>query len=299
MNRHFLFLVNPISGTKNKAAGVKLIESRTHARQIPFSIENTNAAGDYTYLPDLVRSKKISDVIICGGDGTVNQVCGALTSVDVNIGIIPMGSGNGLAFAAGIPKNISKALDVIFAGHAFYIDTFKINDRFSCMLCGLGFDALVAHAFAKHPSRGLSAYVNLSLRNFFTAQVYPFVVQFENLRIETEAFFISIANSNQFGNNITIAPKASLSDGLLDIVIVNKMSKLRWVYAMLKQVRFGKVRPADKQNYRKSAVHYFQASEISIKNPSLAPFHIDGEPMISDSLFHIKVLEKSIRLLQP
>ena len=299
MNKHFLYLVNPISGTKNKTAWIELIENKTRSEGIPFTLQHTNAAGDYTFLPNMIREKKITDVIICGGDGTINQVCGAILGEGVNIGVIPMGSGNGLALAAGIPKNVSKALDIIFAGRASYIDAFTINNKFSCMLCGLGFDAQVAHAFAVHPSRGLSTYVSLSLRNFFTAQVYPFILQFKNLRIETEAFFISIANSNQFGNNFTIAPRASLSDGLLDIVIVNKMSKLRWVYAMIKQIRFGQVQLAEKEHYRKKAVHYFQTDELTIKNPSSAPLHIDGEPAETQTLLRIQVVGKAIRLLQP
>jgi len=288
MNRSFIYFINPISGTKNKEALLKLIEERTAKEKIPFQILHTNASGDYVYLKEKISKEKITDIIICGGDGTVNQVAGSLINVDVNIGIIPMGSGNGLALAAGIPGKAAKALDIIFRGKASYIDGFYINASFSCMLCGLGFDALVAHEFAKHPSRGLATYVKLSLKHFFSAKFYPFIIEANNSSIKAEAFFISIANSNQFGNNFTIAPKASLSDGLLDIVIVNKMSKARLVYAILKQIRIGKVEQTSAKKFHQKDIQYFQAKTLEIKNPAEAPLHIDGDPAITDTVFKIK-----------
>ena len=222
MNRKFIYFINPISGTGGKELLLEIIKTKTSEKNIPFEILHTNAAGSYAYLKEKIAVEKITDVIVCGGDGTVNQVAFALSGEAVNIGIIPMGSGNGLAFAAKIPKKVTKALDIIFAGKAEFIDSFYINKKFSCMLCGLGFDAQVAHDFAKQSKRGLKTYVKQSTKNFFAAKPYPFEIILNGEALKTEAFFISIANSNQFGNNFTIAPKASLSDGLLDIVIVTK-----------------------------------------------------------------------------
>ncbi|CAN5757272.1 YegS/Rv2252/BmrU family lipid kinase [soil metagenome] len=298
MTRSFIYFINPISGTKNKNALLKLIEERTKNEKIPYQILHSNASGDYFYLKEKVSKENITDIIICGGDGTVNQVAGSLIDVNVNIGIIPMGSGNGLALAAGISRKATKALDIIFKGKASYIDGFYINSTFSCMLCGLGFDALVADEFAKHPSRGLSTYVKISLKNFFGAKFYPFTIEANNTTIKANAFFISIANSNQFGNNFTIAPKASLSDGLLDIVIVNKMSKMRLAYAILKQIRLGKVEQTSAQKFHQKDIQYFQTKNLVIKNPEAAPLHIDGDPAVTDSIFKIKIVENAFRLLQ-
>jgi diacylglycerol kinase family enzyme len=210
-----------------------------------------------------------------------------------------MGSGNGLALAAGISKNPSKALDIIFKGSASYIDSFYINSAFSCMLCGLGFDAQVAHDFARDPSRGLATYIKHSLRNFLSARPYPFIIEANNTTIQTDSFFISIANSNQFGNNFTIAPKASLSDGLLDIVVVNNMNKIKLVYAVLKQIRVGKVEQAGSKKFLEAGIQYFQTKTLVIKNPSSAPLHIDGDPAVTATEFKIKIIENAFRLLQP
>ncbi|MBC7534270.1 MAG: diacylglycerol kinase, partial [Ferruginibacter sp.] len=236
MNRKFIFFINPISGTKSKAALKPLIEKKMREENFPYQFFDTRKDDTYHFLPSLIIEEKITDVIICGGDGTVNQVAAVLINTNINIGIIPMGSGNGLAFAAGIPKDPAKALHIIIHGKASFIDSFYINERFSCMLCGIGFDAQVAHDFSKQKSRGLSTYIKQTIRNFFKAPVYPFIINVNDMQMKTEAFFISIANSNQFGNHVTIAPKASLNDGLLDIVIVNKMSKLNMVYSLLRQV---------------------------------------------------------------
>lgn len=299
MDRKLIFFINPISGTKAKALVPEIIQKTTSAKGLPFEILHTNAEGDYTYLRLKIAEEKITDIIICGGDGTVNQLANALQGVDVNIGIIPMGSGNGLAFAAGIPKRIDKALEIIFKGKTAYIDSFYINGRFSCMLCGLGFDAQVAHDFAKQKKRGLATYVKQSTRNFFRAKPYPFRLTVNGTHLHSEAFFISIANSNQFGNNFTIAPKASLHDGLLDIVVVNKMSKMRMVWTVLKQIRIGQVRMYEDKKYHRNDIHYFQTKSLIIQNPQLAPLHIDGDPAETASEFEVQIIEKAFRLIMP
>ena len=299
MNRKYIYFINPISGTGEKLLLPEIIKKKTAEKDIPFEIMQTNAAGEYAYLKEKIASEKITDIIVCGGDGTVNQIANAIQGIHVNVGIIPMGSGNGLAFAAKIPKRINKALEIIFAGKAEFIDSFYINKKFSCMLCGLGFDAQVAHDFARQQKRGLTTYVKQSTKNFFAAKTYPFELSLDGRVINTDAFFISIANSNQFGNNFTIAPQASLHDGLLDIVVVNKMSKLRMVWTILKQIRNGQVRLYEDKKYHRNDIHYFQTKKLTINNPQLAPLHIDGDPAETASVFEIEIIEKAFKLILP
>src|SRR6478672_4343672 len=170
MARKILFFYNPISGTKSKQPLLDKIEMRCKKEQINFEIRETSATADYTYLSGKIEVDNITDIVVCGGDGTINEVASAILGTTVNIGIIPMGSGNGLALAAGISTNANKALDTIFKNNPVAIDGFFINTHFSCMLCGLGFDAQVAHDFAKQKKRGLLTYVEQSLRNFFAAK---------------------------------------------------------------------------------------------------------------------------------
>ena len=297
MKRKFIYFINPISGTKGKEQLLELIKEETTAQQIAFEILPTNAAGDYAYLQEKIAADAVTDVIICGGDGTVNQVAHALLHIDVNVGIIPMGSGNGLAFAAGIPRSPFQALQLIFRGNATAIDSFYINQKFSCMLCGVGFDAQVAHDFAKQKKRGLATYIQQSTKNFFTAKPFPFTITTANGSFDCDAWFISIANSNQFGNNFTIAPRASLSDGLLDIVVVKKMNKLLLVWKIIRQVRSGKINPETHPDFHKDAVLYFHTKDFTIKNTGNAPLHIDGDPADTAASFEIKLIEKAFRLL--
>ena len=299
MSRKFIYLINPISGTRDKELALEMIRRKTTAENIPFEILPTDAQGNYAYLREKITTENITDIIVCGGDGTVNQVANGCRGIDVNIGIIPMGSGNGLAFAAKIPKRVDKALNIIFHGKADLIDSFYINKKFSCMLCGLGFDAQVAHDFAKQKKRGLATYIKQSTKNFFSAKPYPFRLSMDGTDISTDAFFISIANSNQFGNNFTIAPRASLQDGLLDIVVVHKMSKLRMLWAVMRQLRYGQVRLYEDKKYHRNAIQYFHAKKITILNLSMAPLHIDGDPAETAAEFEIEIIEKAFRLIMP
>lgn len=297
MSRKIIYLINPISGTKEKNPLVNLITEKTSAQQIPFEILPTVASGDYSFLRDKITEERITDIVICGGDGSVNQVVYSLAQLDLRFGIIPMGSGNGLALAARIAKLPAKALEIIFAGHTKKTDAFMVNEQFACMLCGLGFDAAVAHEFALQPKRGLKTYAGLTTKQFFSAKTYSFNVEANNLCFQSDAYFISIANSNQFGNNFTIAPQASLYDGLLDVVIVKKSGRSMLLWNVLQHVLSGKIKKIE--NSLKMPVIYFQTAELNIQNPELAPVHIDGEPRESIESLNIKVLPQYFELIQP
>lgn len=299
MTRRIIYLINPISGTQSKEKMQQTLVEKTSKSGIAYEILPTNATGDYTYLKEKISKENITDIVICGGDGTVSQVAGALINEPVNFGILPMGSGNGLAFAAKISKKIDKALEVIFNGHATYIDAFLINSTFSCMLCGLGFDAQVAHDFAKQKKRGLVTYIKQTVYNFFKAKPYLFEFTVNDQTTRTAAYFISIANSDQFGNQFTIAPMARLNDGLLDIVIVKKMSKLWLLWCIFQQIRNGNIHDHDEISFHKRDVAYFQTSELTIYNLEAAPLHIDGDPVPTDKKFIIKIIPNAFKLLQP
>lgn len=299
MKRKIIYLINPISGTSKKDGIRKLIKKETTARAIPFEILPTVENGDYDLLKEKIMEEKVTDVVIIGGDGTVNQVTNALRLLPIQFGIMPFGSGNGLALTAGIPKNEKDALNVIFKGEAKYIDAFHINKDYSCMLSGIGFDAQVAHDFAARSSRGLFTYTHESIINFFKAQPFQFEVILKDFSFFTDAFAISIANSNQFGNNVTIAPEASTSDGLLDIVIVQKMSKARLPFALLKQIRGNNHLQELVENMSKKNVIYFQTPSLKIRNLKLAPLHIDGEPRETSEEFSVEIIKHCFKLIHP
>lgn len=297
--RKIIYLVNPVSGTTKKDSIEKLINQKTEEQSIDFEMLPTNALGNYDFLKDKIEQDRVTDVVMVGGDGTVNSVVSSLHGVKVNFGIVPMGSGNGLAYCAGIPKNPLKALDLIFQGNATYVDGFKINDEFSCMLSGLGFDAQVAHDFANSASRGLFTYTQQSLFNFFKAHPYQFEILLNDFSFFTDAFLICIANSNQFGNNFKIAPRASLNDGLLDIVVVQKMNKAKLPFAILRQIRGNNDLQQLVEDITNKNILYFQTPTLTIRNLKHAPFHVDGEPRKTENEFKIDIIKNCFRLIQP
>lgn len=297
--KSILYVINPVSGTRTKNDLQQFLETKTSEAGIPYHIAYSVANADYSFLHSIIKEKGITDVGIAGGDGTVSQVVNGLLSFDLNFGVFPCGSGNGLAFAAGIPKAIDKALDVFLNGQPLLTDAFIINGHFACMLSGLGFDAKVAHDFAQQPKRGLSTYARQVLKNFFRARFYEFEIHVADQSFQTTAFFISIANSNQFGNQFTIAPKASLSDGMLDIVIVNRQNKFKLLLQTLLQISGRNALQSTTQLDIQKPVMYFQTNNIRILNKNRAPLHIDGDPATTADEISIAVKEKCFRLIYP
>lgn len=296
MQRRILFLLNPKAGVKQKISLPDLIQQRCADAGIDFVMDHTRADGDYSLLKEKILTEKISDVVIAGGDGTISAVTAKLRELPVQFGIIPRGSGNGLAFAARIPKDPNKALDIILKGTANPVDAFLINDHFSCMLSGLGFDAQVAHDFDGQTKRGFWKYAELTLKNVTGIKPYAFHLKSKEVDLSMKAYFISIANSNQFGNQFTIAPKASLQDGKLDIVAVEKNNLLSVLAKVLWHINYGTFTKDFKKHY---GITYFQTTELVIENPELAPFHIDGDGKQTSKQFTVSVIPKAYSLLMP
>jgi YegS/Rv2252/BmrU family lipid kinase len=299
MSRKILFFINPVSGTTDKLYLEKKILEKCVENNVSFEILFTSAEGNYDFLREKIKADFITDIVICGGDGSIRPIVSSILTVDVNVGILPLGSGNGLARTAGIPGNIDKAFSVIFDGKTVVADAFLINKKLSCHVSGLGFDALVAHEFSKQKKRGLSSYTKEAIKNFFAAKTYFFTIESEEEIFDIDAFLICIANSNQFGNNFKIAPKASLCDGLLDIVVLKKTSKPQIVLSFVRQILVGKVRKINEKNFHQKNILYFQTSKMKIKNTGNAPFHIDGDPVETSKEFLIEVLPSVYKLIVP
>ncbi|HUZ58471.1 MAG TPA: YegS/Rv2252/BmrU family lipid kinase [Hanamia sp.] len=299
LSRKILFFINPISGTKSKLHLEKKIIEKCEENNISFEILFTAKDGDYNFLHDKIEKENITDITICGGDGSISPIVSFVLNIPIKVGIIPLGSGNGLARTAGIPKSVDKAIDIIIAGKTKYTDAFLINNKLSTHVCGLGFDAKVAHDFANQKKRGLHSYTKLSIKNFLSAKAYRFIIETDEGRFNADAFLICIANSNQFGNNFKIAPKASICDGLLDIVIVKKSIKLQTVWSFANQILSGKTKSLHEKDFHKKNILYFQTKKIKIENPQLAPLHIDGDPSEISKEFSIEILPAAYKLIQP
>ena len=299
ISRRIVFLINPIAGTRAKQGLEEYLALQ--CRQL--GIEYLMVHSTKTTSPDTIRLHlydfKATDLVACGGDGTVNLAASAVAHSNIPLGIIPVGSGNGLARTANIPSVPSRAFEVIINGRKVETDAFSVNGSFACMLSGLGMDAEVAERFAKSHRRGIVTYTTETLVQFFKSQPINFGVEVDGFRFFTDAFFISVANSNQFGNNVTIAPLASLNDGMLDIIIVQKMPKATLPFALLAQLRHNRRMKNWVEKIGKQSILYFQAKEIRINNPKHAHLHIDGDPVPVGDDVHFKIIPDAFKLWVP
>jgi diacylglycerol kinase family enzyme len=199
----------------------------------------------------------------------------------------------------------SKALATIFSGTPRPIDGYTVNGQFACELTGLGFDGAVAHAYASSDTRGLNTYIRHAIKQFASAPSYKFNVRVLGQEIALDAYMITVANADQFGNKVTIAPHASLSDGLLDVVIVKKQNKIPLLWRAYRQLS-GRNRPLRGEEIvaslssgaQQQDIHYWQVPSIEIENLGGALIHIDGEPSEAISYTQLRVLPLAFTLIR-
>jgi diacylglycerol kinase (ATP) len=297
--RRILFFINPIAGTRTKEGLEEFLARKCREQHIPFMIVQSTKGTTAEMLKVYLYDFKATDLVACGGDGTVNLAAEAVWNENINLGVIPVGSGNGLARTALIPVKPSKAFEVLLHGKLQKTDAFSVNGKFACMLSGVGFDAEVAERFAHSHKRGIVTYTTQTLIQFFKSHPVNFEITADGFTFFTDAFFISVANSNQFGNEVTIAPLASLNDGMLDVIIVQKMSKMSLPLALIKQLRQNEKMKNWVEKIGKQSILYFQTPEIKIGNPSHAPLHIDGDPHPFADEIHFKIIPDAFRLWVP
>ena len=220
MKTKILFIMNPKSGVGSKESIPELIEKNIDKELFDYQIANTEYAGHATELAKQAVEDKVGIVVAVGGDGTVNEVGKALINTDTAIGIIPTGSGNGLARHLAIPMNVKKSLQILNQACIHKLDYGIINGIPFFCTCGMGFDAFISMKFAEAGKRGVVTYVQKVLEEGLKYEPQTYDIEDNEGVHHYKAFLISVANASQYGNNAYIAPQASMSDGLLDIIIM-------------------------------------------------------------------------------
>ena len=283
-----LAIVNPISGKgKQKNIEILLGQYLDHKR-FHLKIEKTDYAGHGTELAKLAIKNGFDVVIAIGGDGTINEIANALTFSKLALGIIPCGSGNGFARHLGIPMNTKEAIKWINKASIQQIDTVNANDYRFINVAGIGFDALVAHEFAKMKSRGLSTYIKAILKSFRNFSNQTYVLKNKELETVEKAMMLCIANSSQFGNNTYIAPSAKIDDGKINISLLRKP---KWF-----QIPLLTWKVFTKRLNSSSLFTEIITDEIKIIQQSDLG-HIDGEPIYFGKEIHVKVDALSLKVL--
>lgn len=275
-----LLIINPISGTRTKRGVAAKCMRKLSREGIDVEVLYTEKPGDATVFAQAAASKGYLGVIAAGGDGTVNEVAAALRSTGTALGIIPLGSGNGLARHLGLSMDPSEAIEVIARRNIVACDSCSVNGRTFVCTFGLGFDAAVSEKFSRSHQRGLINYIKSALHEFTHFQPTEYEITADGHTFRFKAFIVAACNASQYGNNIYIAPHASIKDGLVDITIIHAGTPLTQARAGVEMVT-GLV----KDNM---IIQTLRVKEATIRRTSEGIAHVDGEPITLGTDLNVK-----------
>lgn len=287
--KRIIFIMNPISGTIRKSGIPKIIEKTLDKEYYEFSIAETNYSGHAYEIAKDAKEKGFYAVVAVGGDGTVNEVAKAIVHSDTALGILPCGSGNGLARHLMLPLDIQKAVEVINMHTVHDLDYGLINNIPFFCTCGMGFDAFISMKFAEAGKRGPVTYLENILREGLKYKPETYEIIDENGTSIRRAFLISCANASQYGNNAYIAPQASMSDGLLDITIMEPLDMIE-----ASQISIDMFNKTLNNN---SKIKTFKTKHIQVHREKAGFIHYDGEPVMTDADVDISVVNKGIKII--
>lgn len=283
------FIINPKSGTADKHQFVEWINSTIDKNIFDSEVIFTKAPGHATELAREAAQAGYEIVVSVGGDGSANETGIGLVGTKTALGIIPTGSGNGMARHLKIPIDFKKSVALLNSGKPELVDTLKINERFCLGTFGIGFDAHIAHLFAKAGTRGYSTYVKLVLAEFSKFKPINFKIFADKKEYHISCFLLTFANSSQFGNNAVIAPFADVKDGIIDISIVRKFPVFaapHLIYRMMNNTI-----------HNSKFFDRLNAKEILVRNEGKINGHIDGEPVQLDGDIAIKMNPLSLNII--
>lgn len=284
-----LFIVNPISGTTDKKRIVALIPKYLSPEKFDVCVSYTQHSGHAAELACQAVKDGLDIVVAVGGDGTVNEVARSLVHTQTALGIIPCGSGNGLARHLYIPMNPEGAMQVLADCQIRNLDYGVINETPFFCTCGVGFDAFVSSKFAQSGRRGLLTYIENTLREGLKYHPDTYDVEIDGEKKQFKAFLIACANASQYGNNVYIAPHASMSDGLMDVTVMEPFNVLE-----APQIAIQLFNKTIMQN---SKIRCFKCREMKIFRSSPGVIHFDGDPKEEGREIIVRVVPNDIRIV--
>ena len=284
-------IINPISGVGSKDKIQKMIFSSCKDKGVEAKVVYTEYAGHATELTHKAIEDNADCVIAVGGDGTVNEIARNLLHSDVVLGIIPKGSGNGLARDLNIPMDVRSALDVIFSNRISVIDACKANDNIFFCTCGVGFDAAISEEFAKEKRRGSLTYVKDIVEKYLDYKPEEYELHINDDTITERAFLITCANASQYGNNAFIAPNADISDGLMDVTILSSFNTM--------DIGPLAIQLFTKTIDKNSKIKTYKTKKVNIVRQKEGVMHIDGDPVMTDKVVEVSIIRSALNVFTP
>ncbi|MFA7492028.1 MAG: diacylglycerol kinase family protein [Proteiniphilum sp.] len=284
-------IINPISGTESKKNIPEEVAAAFDQRKFDIFIRITGYPDHATEIAREAAKENYKYVLVAGGDGTVNEVAKSLVHTDTTLGIIPSGSGNGLARELGIPLDTEKAINIILQAHTRTIDYGIANGHIFFCTCGFGFDAFVSDRFAEGKKRGPLGYVRNILESVVDFRSEEYEITSDEGTITERAFILTCANASQYGNDAHIAPGASMDDGMMNVSILKPLNAIEIPQTTLQLF----TNNIDKNSKMTSLV----TRNLLIKRSHAGVMHVDGEPVSTDNEIKVETIHQGLRILAP
>jgi len=290
--KDILFIVNPRAGVDRVKAIEEALQKHLDHQQYTYRIEETRYPKHGTEIARAAAASGVDVVVAVGGDGSLNDIIQGIRDTATVLGVIPMGSGNGMARSAGIPLKLEAAIKVLNKNNVHAIDTGLVdNKRLFISNAGVGFDAVVTREFSQSKKRGFWSYVGIINKKIWSYKPKEWTIELDGKIIREKAFMITVANATQLGYNFQIAPVALMNDGFFDVVIIKKHPKL--LSGIIGLQAFTDTLLNNRY------VNHYKAKTVKISNAGNHVMQMDGEAIDCKPTIHIEIQEKSIKLLCP
>ena len=291
MKKKIRFIINPFSGTSGKQNTPSLIKQYLDHSRFEYEIVYTEKAGHAIQLAKEGVNQEFDFVAAVGGDGSVNEVAQSLIHTNTTLIVLPGGSGNGFSMHLGLGRSIQKAIQFINTGKVIEVDTCTANDRFFINVSGVGFDARIAYKTKKNKKRGFFPYLLTSIREAWKFKAQKLKIKVDDQFISGEYAAAVIANASMYGYHFTIAPTASMQDGIMDLMLIKKASLFRYFFAVFRFL--------NRTLHKSKITETLQGRSISIEMESDNYLHVDGEGYKTEKELIFKINPKSLKVLAP
>lgn len=284
-----LFIANPIAGTHDKRSIIESLPHYLPRERFQWEVVWTEHRGHAAEIALQAAEDAFDVCAAIGGDGTVNEVARSLCHTQTALAIIPMGSGNGLARHIQIPMNPDKALEVLARCDIKALDYGIINNIPFFCTCGMGFDAFISEKFATSGKRGLITYIENTLKGGLSYEPETYELELDGQKEHYKAFLIACGNASQYGNNFYITPQASMSDGLLDVTIIEPFNVIKAPQIVMQML--------NKTLDTNSHIRTFQCRSLHVHRSLPGVIHFDGEPAEAGTDIEIRLVPKGLQVV--